>query len=521
MTTTYRNATCLGLLMSTLAAFPQENAPLTKEKYTYDDAVQLWRNTDNAAGLSLDSMVNRGISYFQFDHSKGSHFLVQDGNMENILVFFTERYERIGKYFYGYGSFTFDMGRQFNRSWSDVLRSHHSNPYFSGSSIPGKYDFQNFDLAASLATMKFANFTFGMSLHYKVGDLSRLKDPRSRTNLADYKITPAVTYSFRNNSFGLSAYYRRRKEKIDNITTVQTDPNMKYHTYTGLEHEVGIIGGYNAFMREFVNHIFGAEFSYQFDNGCVQSMSAIQIYKGIEDVWGDNKYSPGKYSTTSGRFLTKNLLFGNRISHSLDIEASYEKGNGNEYRQELVIEKDPVTGVESKHWNTLLTYYKRYNVNLADAKLHYRLMWNDAQAREVFSFMGLHASINSAEDKYNLPNSKRLTRRASLSLEGAYSFFRKNGRSLWVEANAGYSPSLKSLIKLSDPSTEYAQEVLMKDQKYYSASYGFGTLQVQFQFPISIKGFTKTWFIKAEGSYLKTDKHTDAFSYGVSLGLYH
>lgn len=105
------------------------------------------------------------------------------------------------------------MGRQFNRSWSDVLRSHHSNPYFSGSSIKGKYDFQNFDLSAALATLPIKNFTFGARLDYKVGDLSRLKDPRSRTNLADYQLTPAVTYTWNKHSLGLSGYYHRRKEK--------------------------------------------------------------------------------------------------------------------------------------------------------------------------------------------------------------------------------------------------------------------------------------------------------------------
>ena len=122
--------------------------------------------------------------------------------------------KKLEKYLYGYGRFTFDMGRQFNRSWSDVLRSHHSNPYFSGSSIKGKYDFQNFDLSAALATLPIKNFTFGARLDYKVGDLSRLKDPPFTHQSGRLSTdSPAVTYTWNKHSLGLSGYYHRRKEK--------------------------------------------------------------------------------------------------------------------------------------------------------------------------------------------------------------------------------------------------------------------------------------------------------------------
>ena len=201
-----------GLMVTALCIHAQDIELQTKEKYEYADATQLWRRTLNPAGLSLDTLTNRGISYFEFSHQQGTHYRVQDGDEQNKLLFTSERYQKIGKYLYGYGRFTFDMGRQFNRSWSDVLRSHHSNPYFSGSSIKGKYDFQNFDLSAALATLPIKNFTFGARLDYKVGDLSRLKDPRSRTNLADYQLTPAVTYTWNKHSLGLSGYYHRRKE---------------------------------------------------------------------------------------------------------------------------------------------------------------------------------------------------------------------------------------------------------------------------------------------------------------------
>ena len=510
-----------GLMVTALCIHAQDIELQTKEKYEYADATQLWRRTLNPAGLSLDTLTNRGISYFEFSHQQGTHYRVQDGDEQNKLLFTSERYQKIGKYLYGYGRFTFDMGRQFNRSWSDVLRSHHSNPYFSGSSIKGKNDFQNFDLSAALATLPIKNFTFGARLDYKVGDLSRLKDPRSRTNLADYQLTPAVTYTWNKHSLGLSGYYHRRKEKIPNITTVQTDPNLKYYTFTGMENTDGTTGGYSGFEREFVNHEFGGELSYQYKNERIQTLTTLSYAKGNEDVWGDIKYSPGKYHTTTYNLLSMNRIKSGRTEHIIDISINYQTGKADEYRQEKIIEKDPVTGIESSYWNTLLTYDERYTVDLLNANLHYRLLWSNHHTGEATAYAGARAYFQSVEDQYNLPSSSLTVRQATICMEGGYSFLRKNNRSLWIEAEAGYHISLSSDLSLNDPSTEYAQSVLLPDMTYYGASYAHGKLQIQYQMPVTIKKHTNVWFVKATGAYLKTDKKTDSKMFGISLGLYH
>lgn len=510
---------CLAVV--TLYMQAQDRELQTKEKYEYADAAQLWRRTLNPAGLSLDTLTNRGVSYFDFSHQQGSHHLVQDGDELNRLLFTSERYQKIGKYLYGYGRFTFDMGRQFNRSWSDVLRSHHSNPYFSGSSVNGKYDFQNIDLSAALSTLPIKNFTFGARLDYKVGDLSRLKDPRSRTNLADYQLTPAITYTWHKHSVGLAGYYHRRKEKIPNITTVQTNPNLMYYTFTGMENADGSNGGYSGFGREFVNHELGGELSYGYKSNELQTLTTLSYSKGNEDVWGDIKYSPGKYKTTTFKVLSMNRIKTGGMYHNIDLSFDYQTGKADEYRQERVIERDPVTGIESTRWNTLITYEERYSVDLINANLHYRMQWANHHTGETRAYAGVKAGFESAEDKYNLPSSSLTVRRADFSIEGGYSLLRKNNRSLWIEAEVGYLASLSSDLSLNDPSTEYAQNVLLPDMNYYGASYTHGKVQIQYQMPITIKKHTNVWFVKATGAYLKTDKKTDMKMFGLSLGLYH
>ena len=65
----------LPVLLSVLPAGAQssaDNTPAVPQSvmgaYRYADATQLWRLTDNAAALSLDSGYNRGVAYFDFQH---------------------------------------------------------------------------------------------------------------------------------------------------------------------------------------------------------------------------------------------------------------------------------------------------------------------------------------------------------------------------------------------------------------------------------------------------------------------
>ena len=85
------NKTILVLLALSLplASLAQES------QYRYADANQFWRQTDNAAGLSLDSAANRGVAYFDLQHREGDYRRVQEGGQKNQLEFFTERYQRI------------------------------------------------------------------------------------------------------------------------------------------------------------------------------------------------------------------------------------------------------------------------------------------------------------------------------------------------------------------------------------------------------------------------------------------
>ena len=484
--------------------------------YRYADATQLWRLTDNAAALSLDSGYNRGVAFFNVEHREGDYRRVQEGGQRNQLEFYTERYQQISPILVGYGSFRFDMDRTKDRAWCDVMRPYLSNPYYSGSSTPGKYDTQQFDLTAAVGTIQFWGITAGLRLDYKVADLSRLRDPRSRSELLDYKLTPSLTYTSEPHTIGLSGHYNRRKEKIPSMTTVQTDPNLKYYLMSGMEQAVGTTGGYSGYSREWVDHRFGAALSYGFNNVSTKSLNTISIERGSEDVLGQYKYEPGHYVSYQYGFTSNNRLQTANALHQIDVTLNYEQAYADEYRQQLIQERDAEHGYTSYSYETLIEFKKRYQVRLFDASLHYR--YSVVDDASINTYVGLKAAMNNAETKHLLPESSLKHNHMDFTLEGGKSFFKER---LWIDAEAGYHVSTKAELALADATTDMATQVLLPDMQYYDANYWRGHLALTYQFPLTIKGTSSQWFVRAYGDYLKTDNSLYRSSVGASIGVYY
>ena len=484
--------------------------------YRYADATQLWRMTENAAGLSLDSAENRGIACFDFQHREGDYRRVQEGGQRNQLEFFTERYQQISPILVGYGSFRFDMDRTKDRLWCDVMRPYNSNPFYSGSSVSGKYDTQQFDLTAAVGTIQLWGVTAGLRLDYKVGDLSRLRDPRSRSELLDYKLTPSLAYTSEPHTIGLAGHYNRRKEKIPSMTTVQQDPNLKYYLMSGMEQAVGTTGGYGGFSREWVDHRFGAALNYGYNKNGLKSVNTISIERGSEDVLGQYKYEPGHYVSYRYGLSSLNRLHMAKALHEIDLNFDYQQAYADEYRQQLVQERDAEKGYTSYSYETLITFKKRYQVKQLNAEIHY--CYNVVDNAAVNGYAGVKAALNQTSNKHLLPESTLEYNSMDFTLEGGKSLFEEH---LWIDAEAGYHLKNKADLALADATTDMATQVLLPDMAYYEANYWRGHLQLTYQFPLTIKGTNSQWFVRAYGDYLKTNNSLYSATVGASIGIYY
>ncbi|MBR4572736.1 MAG: hypothetical protein IKO28_04905 [Prevotella sp.] len=541
------------ILNSQLSIINWVNAQESVGTYRYSDATQLWRQSDNAAGLGIDTTRNRGYAQIGYEHHSGDYTRVQEGQRTNQLRFLTERYQKIGKYLYGYGCFNFDYGRVNDRSWSDVRHTYNSNPYIPGSDIKGKYDFQDFNFTAALASVKIKNhWNFGLKLDYMTGDLSRLRDPRPRNLILEYKITPAVTYSFGKNTIGLSGNYHRRKEKITGVKVANEGDTKTYYDMTGLEHVTSMISGFEGYKRQWVDHRFGGELTYGYNendngNGHYQLLVAAKIERGAEDLMGQHERQYAKYIDYKYGLNVMNRLQRGRILHEVDVRIGYDQGYSDEYRQKEIKEnvkiapdrivtetyrlddgtletKERVISgqtISQTYYETQLIMKKRYQVNVFDLDIHYRMNFlNPSQlgGAGVGSYIGLRFAMQDVRNKYLLPTSTLRYNSFDTTLEGGLSVLK--GR-LWFDGALTYRGVGKAELNLDDPTTPYAVNVLIPDMTYYGEKFVKGSLAVTYNFPIRIKGKTTSWYVKANGDWLKTNTHRHAASAAITLGIYN
>ena len=65
-----RYITILAMALTACTVYAQQKASALGE-YRFDDATQLWRLTDNAAGLGIDTTRNRGYAEIGYHHHSG------------------------------------------------------------------------------------------------------------------------------------------------------------------------------------------------------------------------------------------------------------------------------------------------------------------------------------------------------------------------------------------------------------------------------------------------------------------
>ena len=513
--------------LPTMAQTPSDSL-VGEPEYRYKNLTQLWHNTSNAAGLSLDDSPNRGFASIGFNHRGGDYHRVQEGGAMNNMQFFTERYQRLGRYLYSYGKVDFNLGRTKDRAFADQYRPYNSNPYQSGSDIAGSYDHQDFDMVASVGTTDFSGWRFGLQLNYQLGDLSRLRDPRSRSQLLDYRLTPSVSYTMGGHTLGLSGYYDRRKEKMGPLVTVQSDATLTYYLFSGMEYATGTIGGYSSFNREWVNHQVGAAMDYGYRSDSFHTLNSFGISRGEEYACGTYKYEPGRYFTYLYNVQSQNRLLTRSVLHQVDVRMDWQQGYTDEYRQQLIIKNDPQIGTTSYTYEKQLEFRKRYQVRTFDCAFRYRANFlNDAPSRllqqvtaSLKGYTGFSIDTHKASNRHLLPLSSSDFSRINFQLENGISLFKQH---LTADLTLGYSVSTRADLQLADDSSVLAQRVLLKDLPYYDANLFHGRLQVMYQFPLTIKKSRAMWFVKAFGDFTSANSagHPNLYNVGFSVGLFN
>lgn len=511
----------LSMMLSAPLALMAQNA-VTTEEHQLTTVNNPWLQTDNAAGLGRSTYSDHAMASIGVETFGGDYHRAQEGNRVNKLDFFAESYTHLSKNWIAWGSFRFNMMREKERAWSDVIDTYESSPYIFGSSVKGSYDTQMFDLHIKLARTTKGIATFGATVDYKVADVSRQRDPRSRTQLADYTLRPSILFALGAHSdIGVTGAYRWKKEKLPNVTTVQEDPNILYYTMLGMEQASATAAGFKGFQRQFVSAYWGGDIQYRMhcaSNQLLLSVGALFENQKIEE---EIKHSPGSFKAYH---LNADVYFNHQSDKTLlavTWKNYYKKGHANENLQELVTTRDATTGITSQEWVTLYTYNERYRTINYHSDLDISLRNSARNSNDYGWLVALKGRINGFQQAYSMPTSTNNVKMAMVGLKGSIRLFKKNDMSLRLTAHADYGFNLKNDLKLAASSLKalslsstsyeigsynYATNVIEVDKAHFDAHYTQVGAEAQFNFPISIKNSKLNSFVKAYCSSLHANQ---------------
>lgn len=482
-------------------------------KHEIHELNNLWLNANNAAGLGFTMFESYGLSHIGYQQSNGNLRRAQQGDSNGGLIFGSQRYNKIGNNWYTWGQFSFQTDREKNKSWSNVFNSYNDSPYIFGDSVKATYDKQLFDLKAKIAKRVNEQWAFGISLNYNAGDMSRIRDPRTRTFMANYSAQPSAVIALSNaHQIGLNLGLGFEKEKMPSVITIQTDPKIDYYFFLGNENAFAVLDGYKGFSRQYTSFNYNAGLQHVFKNKNTETYNAFSYLNRKQEVLGSERESPGDFKSQQFGFESRFKNVSGRYMFNYQLLGNYKAGVANEYLQERVEIRNPTTGVTSREWKTLFVYQNRYTTDSYDVNFRTDIKRLSSDKSEYLWKTGIELAFNGFANKYHLPYSSFESNIGSIGAYGAIRLFEKSKHSIVLNAKTSYSTSLHNNIELNNiamtarsiydtnfekATKRVASEITLFDANMLSKNLFSYDVAIQYNFPIQLKANAITGSLKA------------------------
>lgn len=512
-----------------------QNDTKSQEYYELNRLMHPLLTGKNATGIGLANTIPHGVTELGYRIDAGNFHRAQEGDALSGLRFYSERYDRIAPNWVSWGSFEFLMDREANRRWSDVINTYNNNPYLFGSSVPANYDSQMFDFKAKISSAYDQPFNFGVGIDYKAGDLSRLRDPRSRIFLADYAVFPSVSYKpDQNNTLGINLMARFQKEKMPNITTVLDDPDLMYYSYFGMENADAARSGYKGFQRQFVSRFAGMDGQYEYKTKKLKATLQLGGFYQHQEILENIKQSPGTYRSLNYHADVAISVKQNRTLILAGLKASLQEGAANEYLQELITTRDTLTGVASQEWVTLYTYKNRYRSRNYDFSFHADIRDITQNEKDFGKMLGIEAGISGFSNAYQLPYSQMTVNRLKAGIYGHYRIFSHKEQSVNLKGNLAYEIPLYNSLTLNPVnliiptegdgsfrkgSYDIQKEVITPDYHFYNTNTLQISLNSYYHFVLPVKKNRVNAYIRLHGQSTISNQSKHRSGAGIALGI--
>ena len=516
-----KKETCLALLLlAGGTVFSQESFPSDFSRLSLESVIQQFESTNNAAGMGLFQPASGSHTSLEAFYGKGDFHRAQEGDSRRGFTFSTLRYDSFSDKLFMRGRFEYSQDREMQRKWSDVRDPWFSIPYIYGNAVPKDYYTQRGNIAFDLYTAPLNGwFSAGIRTMYEVSDISGNRDPRPRTGSLDYRLVPSVLFTAGRHHFGIDAGYGFSKEKLSGLTTIQAYPNLYYYKMAGLDHVDGAIAAYSGFKRQFSGDKFLGDLSYAYISPTVRLTASGGMEYGELNAYGDKMHSPGAYNYYLYSGVADFQLRRGRYLHRLHLEGEWRDAGADEYLQELISTKDPVTGATTETWSTLYTYKNRYMLNKYDLRLGYT----------IFSVTDENGCRWSAEagagrtgflQECHLPLSFFETAGWNADLAATLRLFEQNRHRIDLGVSAAGYLHEKALQQLQYDNP-YTREVLVPDLEFFRKDHITLHADLTWTFPIKLgKAGLANGYLRLSGGDCIAFPEGNLIHAAVSFGLF-
>ena len=396
------------------------------------DGNSVWKHSGSPASLVADSLRQGGRFASGASCIFGDAHPARDDDSRRGLFVQADGSRRGGQLNLT-GSFEFGQDWLYGRSWSDRYYPLSGNPFDAFSELPGDYTRQSFAFSAQGAGWIVKDrLALALGGDYMVGDLSRSRDPRSRSQIADMSVEPAILWKINARlSLGASLQYGYSKEKLLKLSSrAENLDRYKYYEGLGLGEYVnsGIIG----FSRRYSGNSLGGSLvlgyrTYGFEAGLWGKYKA-----GESEVRGETGETPGYWSQkdiSSGAVLD---FAGDNFRNHFILDLTVCNGRSKRYIQEMRVVTNDQGRVES-YWETLLKlpFYISGNYKAGAS-------WSISPAGGKASWeAGFRAGFESSSAEMLQNDSMFAFSRLALSAEGKGTLRFARGRALELSGSAG------------------------------------------------------------------------------------
>lgn len=506
-------------------ALAQDAETRVKVPYEYrrmevEELNQLYSRTRNTAGMGLSQPSSGSFTTLGAFAESGEYHRAQEGGSDMGFEFSSKRYDSFSDKLFMKGSFRYALDNEKGRAWSDVIDPYFSNPFIYGCQVAKDYGRHDCEIDFDLYTAPLNGLvSFGLKGEYQVKDIYGNRDPRPRTGYLRYEIIPSVLFSFGSHHVGIDAGFTHSKEKLQNLTTIQSYPNLWYYKMSGLDRIDGAISAYSGFKRQFIANGFVSDLSYSYSSGQTEFLLNGGVAGDLSNAYGDKKQCPGSYNSLTYTTRAELLLKGGRQALRMALDGSMTDGGADENLQELTSVKDPVTGATTETWETLYTYKNRYMLRKYDAGF---VMDYYGQCTRSGYKWGAGAELRYAGFRKEcfLPYSSFMVDALDAELRGSYRLLERGFHLLDLELSVNHFKPLRSDLTCAAQNV-YVDEVLVPDQAFYSAPSTGIHACLAYHFPMRLgRAGRANGYIRLEGGHTASRGAGNLNGIAITFGLF-